>query len=163
MATLNSSNISNGNTIEPSDLLQLYSALNYEGAATKYNVSLSGSLDGVAVRATDADSADSAVESRLVGGDVSVRGAAEQNALFFPIAGVAVVSNDTASSTAFDALAGLEAGTDVFITATYLGSTTSDAPIFVDSISVSGEISFICPRAGDGNEIMFTALVLGSA
>lgn len=160
MATLNSSNISNGNTIEPSDLLQLYDAFNHDGAAIKYNVSLSGSLDGVAVRAISADLADEADLSRAVAGDVSIRGDSEQNALFFPIAGVAIVDNEVATSGEFATLAGRVAGTDVFITATYLGSTNSDAPISVDSISVSGEISFICLRATNGNEVMFTALVV---
>lgn len=45
MATLNSSNISNGNTIEPNDLLQLYDAFNYDNASTKYTVSLGGTLE----------------------------------------------------------------------------------------------------------------------
>ncbi len=41
MATLNNSNIVNGNTIETNDLLQLYDAFNFNGASTKYDVSLS--------------------------------------------------------------------------------------------------------------------------
>ena len=45
MATLNSSNISNGNIVEPNDLLQLYSALTAGGG---YDVSISGSLTGSA-------------------------------------------------------------------------------------------------------------------
>lgn len=51
MATLDNSNIVNGNTIEPSDLLQLYSALTAGGG---YDISISGSLTGSATTATNA-------------------------------------------------------------------------------------------------------------
>jgi hypothetical protein len=55
MATLNSSNISNGNVIEPNDLLQLYDAFTAGGGTTgAYNVSLSGSLTGSATTALNA-------------------------------------------------------------------------------------------------------------
>jgi hypothetical protein len=60
MATLNNSNIVNGNTIEPNDLLQLYDAFDYAGASTKYDVTLSGSLTGNATTATTATTATSA-------------------------------------------------------------------------------------------------------
>jgi hypothetical protein len=60
MATLNNSNIVNGNIIEPNDLLQLYDAFNYAGASTKYDVTLSGSLTGNATTATTATTATSA-------------------------------------------------------------------------------------------------------
>ena len=160
MATLNSSNISNGNTIEPNDLLQLYDAFDYENASTKYNVSLSGSLDGNATTATDATNADSSVQSRLVRGDVSARGAAEENALFFPIAGTATVSSGVATSVTFAALAGLELGTDVFVTANYIGNAGVRA-IKVTEIT-GNQIVFDCTGAGDGNELSFIALVVGS-
>ena len=58
MATLNNSNIVNGNTIEPNDLLQLYDAFDFDGASTKYNVTLSGSLTGDATTATNASKLD---------------------------------------------------------------------------------------------------------
>jgi hypothetical protein len=55
MATLNSSNISNGNVIEPNDLLQLYDALTPGGGTTgEYNISISGSLTGSATTALNA-------------------------------------------------------------------------------------------------------------
>lgn len=57
MATLDNSNIVNGNVIQPNDLLQLYDAFDYAGASTKYNVTLSGSLTGNASTATTATSA----------------------------------------------------------------------------------------------------------
>ena len=58
MATLNSSNIVNGNTIQPNDLLQLYDAFDYDNASTKYDVSISGSLTGTATTATNASKLD---------------------------------------------------------------------------------------------------------
>jgi hypothetical protein len=161
MATLNSSNISNGNTIEPNDLLQLYDAFDYENASTKYTVSLGGTLDGNATTATDATNAEQADQSRLVGGDVSVRGAAEANALFFPIVGSAIVSGQAATSATFEALAGLELGVDVFVTANYNGSTTSSRPVYIVEIT-GNQIVFNCPNATDGDELSFIALVLGS-
>jgi len=51
MATLNSSNIVNGNVVQPNDLLQLYSALTSGGG---YDVSISGSLTGSATTALNA-------------------------------------------------------------------------------------------------------------
>jgi hypothetical protein len=61
MATLNSSNITDGNTIEPTDILQLYDALTSGGGTTGvYDVSISGSLTGSATSATSASYALSA-------------------------------------------------------------------------------------------------------
>jgi len=55
MATLNSSNIVNGNIVETTDILQLYDALTAGGGTTGvYNVSISGSLTGSATTATNA-------------------------------------------------------------------------------------------------------------
>jgi hypothetical protein len=161
MATLDSSNISNGNTIEPNDLLQLYDAFDYENSSTKYNVSLSGSLDGNATTATDATNAGSAVQSRLVAGDFSVRGAAEENALFFPIAGTATVSSQVATSATFTALDGLELGTDVFITANYILEDAEVRAIKIESIT-GNQILFDCSGSRDGDVLSFIALVLGS-
>jgi hypothetical protein len=53
MATLDSSNILDGNTIEPTDILQLYDAFTPGGGTTgEYNVTVSGSLIGNASTAT---------------------------------------------------------------------------------------------------------------
>jgi len=61
MATLNSSNIVNGNLIEPNDLLQLYDAFTAGGGTTgAYNVSISGSLTGSATSADTSTIATSA-------------------------------------------------------------------------------------------------------
>ena len=55
MATLNSGNITNGNTIETNDILQLYDALTPGGGTTgAYNVTVSGSLVGNASTSTSA-------------------------------------------------------------------------------------------------------------
>ena len=64
MAQLDSSNIVNGNTIQTSDLSQLYSALTAGGG---YNVSISGSLTGSATTATTATSA-SNITTAITGG-----------------------------------------------------------------------------------------------
>ena len=55
MATLDSSNIVNGNVIEPNDILQLYNALNYTTTLTPFLAEISGSLLGTASYATTAD------------------------------------------------------------------------------------------------------------
>ena len=58
MATLNSSNIVNGNVVETTDILQLYDAFTAGGGTTGvYNVSISGSLTGSATSASYALSA----------------------------------------------------------------------------------------------------------
>ena len=61
MATLNSYNITNGNTVEPNDLLQLYDAFKSGGGTTgTYSVSISGSITGSASTATSASFATTA-------------------------------------------------------------------------------------------------------
>ena len=71
MATLNSSNITDGNTIEPTDILQLYDALTPGGGTTgAYNVTVSGSLIGNASTSTSASFATSA--SRAVSSSFAI-------------------------------------------------------------------------------------------
>jgi hypothetical protein len=61
MATLNSSNITTGNTVEANDLLQLYDALTPGGGTTgAYSVSISGSITGSASTATSSSFATTA-------------------------------------------------------------------------------------------------------
>jgi len=61
MATLNSSNVTNGNTVQANDLLQLYDALTPGGGTTGvYNVTVSGSLIGNASTSTSASFATTA-------------------------------------------------------------------------------------------------------
>jgi flagellin-like hook-associated protein FlgL len=55
MATLNSSNVVNGNIVESTDILQLYDAFTAGGGTTGvYDVTVSGSLIGNASTATSA-------------------------------------------------------------------------------------------------------------
>jgi hypothetical protein len=83
MATLNSSNISNGNTIEPNDLLQLYDALTPGGGITgTYNVSISGSITGSATSASYA-----ATASLLLGSVVSASFASTASAITTAVTG----------------------------------------------------------------------------
>jgi len=83
MATLNSSNISNGNTIEPNDLLQLYDALTPGGGTTGvYDVSISGSLTGSATSASYA-----ATASLLLGSVVSASFASTASAITTAVTG----------------------------------------------------------------------------
>jgi len=63
MATLNSTNVQTGNTVESTDILQLYDAFTYPVGTTAYNVSISGSLTGLATSASFAVSASRSVSS----------------------------------------------------------------------------------------------------
>lgn len=73
MATLDSSNIIDGNTIEPTDILQLYDALTPGGGTTgAYNVTVSGSLVGNASTATSASYATTASYALNGGGGVTI-------------------------------------------------------------------------------------------
>jgi hypothetical protein len=61
MATLNSSNVTNGNTVQANDLLQLYDAFKSGGGTTGvYSVSISGSITGSASTAISASFATTA-------------------------------------------------------------------------------------------------------
>jgi len=71
MATLNSSNIVNGNIVETTDILQLYDALTAGGGTTgAYNISISGSITGSATTSTAATTATSAsnITTAITGG-----------------------------------------------------------------------------------------------
>jgi hypothetical protein len=64
MATLNSTNVQTGNTVESNDILQLYDAFTSGGGTTgAYSVSISGSLTGLATSASFAVSASRSVSS----------------------------------------------------------------------------------------------------
>jgi hypothetical protein len=68
MATLNSSNVVNGNIVESNDILQLYDAFTAGGGTTGvYDVSISGSLTGSATTAITATSA-SNITTAITGG-----------------------------------------------------------------------------------------------
>lgn len=68
MAQLNSSNVSNGNIVESTDILQLYDALTSGGGTTGvYDVSISGSLTGSSTTSITAISA-SNITTAVTGG-----------------------------------------------------------------------------------------------
>jgi hypothetical protein len=94
MATLNSSNITTGNTVEANDLLQLYDALTPGGGTTGvYSVSISGSLTGSASTATSASFAISA--SRAVSSSFATTASFALNSgggSGFPFSGAAVIT-----------------------------------------------------------------------
>jgi filamentous hemagglutinin len=95
MATFDSSNITNGNTVEPNDLLQLYDALTSGGGTTgAYSVSISGSITGSASTATSASFATSA--SRAVSSSFATTASFALNGgsggSGFPFSGSAVIT-----------------------------------------------------------------------
>jgi hypothetical protein len=111
MATLNSSNITTGNTVEANDLLQLYDALTPGGGTTgAYNVSISGSLTGSASTAISASFATTA--SYALNGGSGGSG--------FPFSGSAVITGSLTVS---------GSGLTVRGTTTLSGSTTISGSI----------------------------------
>jgi hypothetical protein len=144
MATLNSSNITDGNTIEPNDLLQLYDAFTPGGGTTgAYDVTISGSLIGNASTATSASfatSASRAVSSSFAitasyalnggGGGTSTTVALQRPGIpalsAKPFAGSGSFSSGQATinmSTAFPDLSPSALGVDLFVTAMAASNT----------------------------------------
>jgi hypothetical protein len=143
MATLNSSNITDGNTIEPTDILQLYDAFTSGGGTTgAYNVTVSGSLIGNASTSTSASFATSA--SRAVSSSFAITASYALNggggtsttvnlqrpgisALSAkPFAGSGSFSSGQATinmSTAFPDLSPSSLGVDLFVTAMAASNT----------------------------------------
>ena len=134
MATLDSSNIVNGNVIEPNDILQLYNALSYPGASPKYLVEISGSLEGTASYATTASFAlnggggGGGVTSIIAGenititstgplgtGDVTISSSGGGGGPIFPFSGSAVITGSLDIN-------GLNAGADLTITGSVVAS-----------------------------------------
>jgi hypothetical protein len=90
MATLNSSNISNGNIVEPNDLLQLYDALTAGGGTTgAYNISISGSLTGSATSAATATTATTATSASNITTTTTASG------VYYPVVVSGVGTNAT--------------------------------------------------------------------
>ena len=142
MATLDSSNILDGNTIEPTDILQLYDAFTPGGGTTgEYNVTVSGSLIGNASTATSASyalSSSYAVTASYAlngggGGTVtqitsqgySNAGSGPAEAPFKFYAGTVKIQDNQQGTTAnFPGLVGKTLGTNVWVTATIQGAAT---------------------------------------
>jgi hypothetical protein len=185
MATLNSSNITDGNTIEPNDLLQLYDAFTPGGGTTgAYDVTVSGSLIGNASTATSASfatSASRAVSSSfaitasyaLNGGGGTVTqisnqaytragtGPVESNFKF--VAGYLKLSGGTASTPNFSQLAGKALGVNAFVTATIsAASATSGNVVFVKDISANGSITVVTAGGTGTEDVNFTCMYVAS-
>jgi hypothetical protein len=166
MATLNSSNITDGNTIEPTDILQLYDALTPGGGTTgAYNVTVSGSLIGNASTSTSASFATSA--SRAVSSSFATTASFALNATatvsqvnnqyyidssdpsivstgnFKFIAGGGTLNAGSFISSIYPLLVGKTIGQNAWINASYIGDTgiiTAPEPTLVINISGSGQI-----------------------
>ena len=131
MATLNSSNITDGNTIEPTDILQLYDAFTSGGGTTgAYNVSISGSLTGSASTATSSSYAITASHALNSSGGTSTTVALQRpgtSALASkPFAGAGSFSSGQATinmSTAFPDLSPSALGVDLFVNAMAASNT----------------------------------------
>jgi hypothetical protein len=141
MATLDSSNILDGNTIEPTDILQLYDAFTPGGGTTgEYNVTVSGSLIGNASTATSASyalSSSYAVTASYAlngggGGTVTqITSQGYSNAGNDPVeasfkfyAGTVEIISNSGATADFAGLAGKTLGTNVWVTATIQGAAT---------------------------------------
>jgi hypothetical protein len=173
MATLNSSNITDGNTIEPTDILQLYDAFTSGGGTTgAYNVTVSGSLIGNASTATSASYAVTASYALNGGGGTVTQisnqaytragtGPVESNFKF--VAGYLKLSGGTASTPNFPQLAGKALGVNAFVTATIQASSaTSGNVVAIKDISVNGSITVVT-AGGTGNEdVNFTCMYVAS-
>jgi hypothetical protein len=165
MATLNSSNITDGNTVEPNDLLQLYDAFTSGGGTTgAYSVSISGSLTGSASTATSASFAISS--SRAVSSSFAItashalnasatvtqindqgysnQGGSLTSANFKFYAGTVKISGGSGVTANLTQLSGKTLGTDVWVTATLEGdpSTYGTGSIYVRTLSAGGALDF---------------------
>jgi hypothetical protein len=179
MATLNSSNITDGNTIEPTDILQLYDAFTSGGGTTgAYNVTVSGSLIGNASTSTSSSYAISA--SRAVSSSYAVTasyaanasatvtqinsqgysniGAGPVEATFKFYAGKVRMVTNSGTTADFPGLAGKTLGTNVWVTATIQGQASSfTAPnlVTVRSLSANGAITIETASVPDTTEVHF--------
>ena len=168
MATLNSSNITDGNTIEPNDLLQLYDAFTPGGGTTgAYNVTVSGSLIGNASTATSASYAVTASHAlNSSGGTVTqINSQGYSNAAAGPVeatfkfyAGKVRIVSNSGTTANFPGLAGKTLGTTVWVTATIQGQASSfTAPnlVTVRSLSANGAITIETASVPDTTEVHF--------
>lgn len=184
MATLDLSNIVNGNTIEANDVLQLYQAFGTGSGASITGLAMTGSLYGNASTATTASfsisasvaikstSAVTAQTASFVTGS-EVKGVVEQAELSLTSSGWVdngTLVSDTfygfvagrvgfnppngATSSVFPELAGKTLGTNAFITVNEIGAGNSEA-FAVTRISGSGQILFDS-FAGNPATLVFT-------
>jgi len=176
MATLNSSNITDGNTVEPNDLLQLYDAFTPGGGTTgAYNVTVSGSLIGNASTSTSssyalsssfavsssraisssfATTASYALNASTTVTQINDQGYSNQGGTltssnFKFYAGTVKISGGSGNTAELTGLAGKVLGTSVWVTATLEGdsSTYGTGSIYVRSLSAGGMINFSTTNA----------------
>ena len=77
------------------------------------------------------------------------------------VAGVAAMSNSSATSSIFTNLAGKTLGTNAWINANFYGAVSTNEGITVTSISSSGEVLFECaPPSNINNTIIFTGIYI---
>jgi len=182
MATLNSSNITDGNTIEPTDILQLYDAFTSGGGTTgAYNVIVSGSLIGNASTSTSASyalSSSYAVTASYAlngggGGTVtqinsqgySNIGAGPVEATFKFYAGKVRMVSNSGTTADFPGLAGKTLGTNAWVTATIQGQASSfTAPnlVTVRSLSANGAITIETASVPDSTEVHYHVIYVPS-
>ena len=175
MATLNSSNITDGNTIEPTDILQLYDAFTSGGGTTgAYNVTVSGSLIGNASTATSSSYAITASHAlNSSGGTVtqinsqgySNIGAGPVEATFKFYAGKVRIVSNSGTTADFPGLAGKTLGTNAWVTATIQGQASSfTAPnlVTVRSLSANGAITIETASVPDSTEVHYHVIYVPS-
>jgi hypothetical protein len=167
MATLDSSNILDGNTIEPTDILQLYDAFTPGGGTTgEYNVTVSGSLIGNASTATSASYAITASHALNAGSGTvtqindqaySNQGAESEEVNFKFLAGTVKITTNSGATVDFAELAGKTLGYNVWVTATIQGAATdftSDI-VTIRTLSAGGALVFETNSVPDNTIVHF--------
>jgi hypothetical protein len=177
MATLDSSNILDGNTIEPTDILQLYDAFTPGGGTTgEYNVTVSGSLIGNASTATSALSSSYAITAShaLNAGSGTVtqindqaysnQGAEPEEVNFKFLAGTVEIISNSGATADFAELAGKTLGYNVWVTATIQGAASGFASdiITVRELSAGGAITLETNTVPDETVVHFHVIYIPS-
>jgi hypothetical protein len=174
MATLDSSNILDGNTIEPTDILQLYDAFTPGGGTTgEYNVTVSGSLIGNASTATSASYAITASHALNAGSGTvtqindqaySNQGAEPVSSNFKFLAGTVEITTDLGTTGDFAELVGKTLGTNVWVTATIQGVASSFASdiITIRELSAGGAITLETNSVPDTTIVHFHVIYIPS-
>jgi hypothetical protein len=174
MATLDSSNILDGNTIEPTDILQLYDALTPGGGTTgEYNVTVSGSLIGNASTATSSSFAITASYALNAGSGTvtqindqaySNQGAEPEEVNFKFLAGTVEIISNSGATADFAELAGKTLGYNVWVTATIQGAASGFASdiITVRELSAGGAITLETNSVPDETVVHFHVIYIPS-
>lgn len=131
MATLDNSNIVNGNIIQPNDILQLYSAFTAGGG---YDVSISGSLTGSATSASFAISSSNTISSSY-----SLTSSFSQNA--FPFSGSARITGSLTVSSSLVVTGSLT------ITGSLAGNITGSNGLKFNLGGIGTEGNFVIPTS----------------